>query len=227
MIVMGRGDIPGTVRDAVAPVSIECATSLRDICMCAEKDNDDAGRMAITIGRQYRNRMSIAHELSIKLKGMTDMMFATAAVFAPLILGMSYSMMTPIVELTGYHVIENTGAILSIYLVELCALISMLVSSLRMDEVRGQGLWRFCIMLPLSLMVFTVCSAIPLNRGRWIHPYGCWKGCSDHWRILPSPGPHPLPQPPHVPLRKHGRFGRNPRDHGPSGVAVGAAVCDR
>ena len=225
MILIGRSDVPGTVRDAVMSVSSECATSLRDICMCAERDNDDAGRMAITIGRQYRNRMSIAHELSIKLKGMTDMMFATAAVFAPLILGLSYSMMTPIVELTGHQVIENTGTILSIYLVELCALISLLVSCLRMDEVRGQGLWRFCLMMPVSLIVFTVCSAIPLNRGRWIPLHGRGKGCADHRSDMPSLGPLPLSESSGIPLWQHGRVGRYSRDHGPSRVDIRTSLC--
>jgi hypothetical protein len=227
MILIGRGDIPGTIHDAVTPVSTECATSLRDICMCAERDNDDAGRMAITIGRQYRNRMSIAHELSIKLKGMTDMMFATAAVFAPLILGMSYSMMAPIVELTGHQVIENTGTILSIYLVELCALISLLVSCLRMDEVKGQGLWRFCLMMPVSLIVFTVCSAIPLNRGLRIYPHGCGKGRADNRGCMSSLGPLPLSESTGISLWQHGRIGRGPRDHGSPCVPIRTTLCPR
>ena len=129
---------------------------------CAEKDNDDAGRLAVMLGRQYRNRKAVTEGLAIRLKSLTDMMLATASVFAPMVLGMSVAILGPMSELTGYDAMENVGTVLGLYLIELCAVISVLISNLKIDDVRGNVLWRFSVLTPMSLLVFTVCSAISI-----------------------------------------------------------------
>ena len=159
---VSRGDWRNAVKRSLSPVSSECAQSVRDVMECAEKDNDDAGRLAIMLGRQYRNRKAVTEGLAIRLKSLTDMMLATAAVFAPMVLGMSVAILGPMSELTGYDAMENVGTVLGLYLIELCAIISVLISNLKIDDVRGNVLWRFSVLTPMSLLVFTVCSAISI-----------------------------------------------------------------
>ena len=157
-----RGDVSRSLEETLGNVSHEMSSILRNIHSCSTIDNEDAGRLAMSLGKQLLNRNQAARDLEIKLKSTTDMMHGTAMVFAPMVLGMSISMMEPLSKLTGYVAIEDTSVILGGYLVELCALISVLVSSLGKGENLGFILWRFCIMCPISLLVFGLCSNISL-----------------------------------------------------------------
>ena len=88
-----------------------------------------------------------------KLKSTLDMMTGTAAVFAPLILGMSIMMLAPISEMTGSSGMSGIAGLLPIYLVILAALISVLTPAL---TSRGgpDTVFRFGLMIPVSLMIF-------------------------------------------------------------------------
>lgn len=159
---LSRGDIPQAISDSISPVSSELSSSIRDIYSCSERDNDDAGRLAVILGRQYHNQGSAMMSLRIRLKSMTDMMFGTAMVFAPMVLGMSVSMLEPLSEIAGYSGMDGTPIVLSAYLVELNMLIALLTSSIGSGEGFHKGLWRFCVMCPVSLMVFAICDSIRL-----------------------------------------------------------------
>ena len=159
-----RGDVRGAIRNAVGPVSPEVSRTLCDIQRCSEKDTEDAGRLAIAVGRQFQNTSNIRNELGLKLKGMTDMMVGTAMLFAPMVLGMSTSMLGPLSEISGYAGLEGTEVALAVYLVELCAIIAVLTSSLGDgDGIRGM-VWRFCLSCPIALAVFWFCTGVQLRR---------------------------------------------------------------
>lgn len=158
-----RGDLRSAISSAVGPVSPEMATAFQNILLCSERNNDDAGKLAVTLGKQFQNRTVTKRELDMKLKSTTDMMVATAMLFAPMVLGMSVAMLVPLSGIAGYVPLQNTSAVLSIYLIELSALISILVSSLGNGEGIPQMVWRFCIICPVSLLVFAVCCSISLR----------------------------------------------------------------
>ena len=82
--------------------------------------------------------------------------------FAPLVLGMSVSMLGPLSELSGAGTSGDTGTVLSVYLVELCGLIAVLTSDLSGRHGAREVVWRFSTMVPVSLVVFTVCSGFGL-----------------------------------------------------------------
>lgn len=189
-----RGDVCAAIGNAVAPVSREASRTLCDIQRCSVKDTEDAGRLAIAVGRQFQNESNIRKELDLRLKSMTDMMLGTATVFAPMVLGLSVSMLGPLSEISGYVGMEGTEAVLAVYLVELCALIAVLTSSLGDGEgVRGM-IWRFCLMVPVALAVFRLCTWISLRRGYparrdaspWSSAGGSW---SPQRRCPSSPSP--------------------------------------
>ena len=154
--VLCRGDIYSAISRSVDPVSGEMSLALRNICLCSENDSDDAGRLAVTLGKQFQNRNVTRRSLEYRLKSTTDMMMGTAMVFAPLVLGMSVSMLEPLSKISGYVSLEGTSTILGTYLIELSALISVLVSSLGDGEGISRMIWRFCLMCPISLIVFAV-----------------------------------------------------------------------
>jgi len=157
-----RGDVEKAVRSAVEPVSREMSTALCSIHACSERDSEDAGRLAVTLGKQFQSRNAAKRDLELKLKSTTDMMAGTAAVFSPLVLGLSVSMLEPLAKLAGGMSLEGTSTILGIYLVELNALIAVLLSSLGSGDGVLRTVWRFCLMCPVSLAVFWVCSGISL-----------------------------------------------------------------
>lgn len=160
-----RGDVGSAISRAVSPVSQEVSRTLCDIHRCSAKDTEDAGRLAIAVGRQFQNSGNVRKELDLRLKGMTDMMVGTAMLFAPMVLGMSVSMLGPLSEVSGYAGMEGTEAALAVYLVELCALIAILTSSLGGGDGARGVLWRFCTMVPVALVVFMVCTGISLRSG--------------------------------------------------------------
>ena len=127
-----------------------------------KKDNDDAGKLAVTLGRQFQNRTMTKKDLDLKLKSTTDMMIGTAMFFAPMVLGMSVAMLEPLSGIAGFAPMQNTSMILNMYLIELSALISILISSLGNGEGIPQMIWRFCFICPISLLVFAICCSISL-----------------------------------------------------------------
>ena len=155
-----RGDVPSAIEAAVSPVSDGMVHSLEDIQRCSERDSLDAGKLAVTLGRQFQNQDSAMKGLESKLKSMTDMMFGTATVFAPLVLGLSVSMLGPLSEMSGYSGMEGTSTILGAYLIELSLLIALLTSSLGSGNGFCNGLWKFCMMCPVALGVFALCCTV-------------------------------------------------------------------
>ena len=159
---LGKGDGGTAVSRAMSGLSAEACASIAGIERCSRVDLHDAGRLAISLGRQFQNRKSTMAALETSMKSMTDMMTGTAMVFAPLILGLSLSMMAPLSDVSGVEVMDGAWWVMECYLVELCALIAMLTSSLGRDSGFVTGLWRFCLMCPVSLIVFLIASSISL-----------------------------------------------------------------
>jgi len=157
-----RGDVHSAIRHAVGPTSPEVSTSLCSIASCSSKDPDDASRLAITLGRQMQSRNVTKRNIKVKLKSTTDMMLGTAMIFAPLVLGMSISMLEPLSRMNGGFTFEGTTMMMDIYLVELSALISVLISSLGEESGIRDMIWRFCLICPVSLLTFTACSIIQI-----------------------------------------------------------------
>ena len=157
-----RGDVRSAIRNAIYPISPEVSSALKNIVTCSEKDQNDASRLAITLGRQMQSRNVTKRNIGIKLKSTTDMMLGTAMLFAPIVLGMSVSMLEPLSKMNGGFSFEGTATIMGIYLIELSAIIAILVSSLGEDSDIKRIVWRFCLICPISLLVFAVCNTISL-----------------------------------------------------------------
>lgn len=159
-----RGDVHRAISDAVSPVSQETSRALQDIYRCSLKDTEDAGGLALAVGRQYQNSDNIRNELDLRMKSMRDMMLGTAVFFAPLVLGMSISMLVPLSGISGFQTMQGMEAMASAYLVELSAMIAMMTSSLGSGGGFKEVVWRFSLMAPVALVVFASCSGLRLFR---------------------------------------------------------------
>lgn len=152
-----RGDIRSAIYAALSPISVFLASKYADVQKASEKGLRESGRLAVSVAHQLQDQEGIRKGIENKLKSTLDMMTGTAAVFAPLILGMSVMMLAPISGMTGYTGMAGMTGLLPVYLIILAALISVLTPAL----TAGGGpdtVFRFGLTVPLSLMIFYVLS---------------------------------------------------------------------
>lgn len=157
-----RGDLESAISICIRPISPMMADNLCDICRAASRDIRDAGRLATTLAHQMQDRDSARKAIENKLRSMTDMMNGTAAIFAPLILGMSIMMMGPLSAVSGSY--DPTGAFItvSVYIVELAALISMFSSLLASRFRAVDVINRFAMTVPIAMTILLICSSITI-----------------------------------------------------------------
>jgi hypothetical protein len=158
-MLMCRGDCCAAVDTVIGGISPTVSGFVCDIHRCSRKDIRDAGRLAISLGRQLQDQETVRKGIGNKLKGMVDMMTGTAMLFAPLVLGMSVAMLRPLADLVGGGA-GDTAAILVVYLIELCVLTAFLTAYLKGDPGFKGIMRRIAVALPVSLSVFHLCTSI-------------------------------------------------------------------
>ncbi len=161
-LTLCRGDIESAVFMTLSPVSVEVAGHYCDICKASRRDIRNAGKLAVSIAHQVQDQNTVRKGIENKLKSTMDMMTGTSAIFAPVILGMSLVMLGPISDITGHVFFDGIGKILTIYLIELAALISLMSSNLMCKGKAVDVMARFSLMMPVALIVFLVFSSISL-----------------------------------------------------------------
>ncbi len=161
-LVLCRGDVSTAIGTILDPISRFMSDSYCDVYNASKKDIRNAGRLATSIAHQLQNQDSVRKDIGNRLKSMMDMMTGTAAAFAPLILAMSVVMLGPISEMTGTVFFDDISTVLSIYLIELTALIAVLSANLTCECGIVNMEMRFTMMAAISMAVFTLCSRITL-----------------------------------------------------------------
>ncbi|MCL2786695.1 MAG: hypothetical protein FWD81_05715 [Methanomassiliicoccaceae archaeon] len=161
-MLMSRGDTADALMKAMSPYSERMASLYRDVHRSSMKDLRDAGRLAVSIGHQLQDQTVAMNGIQNKLRSMLDMMTGTSAVFAPLILGISISMLAPLMKLAGGAGMSFAPPILIAYLIELAVLISVLTMQLRCRGGLLTILHTFGMMMPVALVIFLVSSSIVL-----------------------------------------------------------------
>jgi len=159
---MCRGDVCSAIYLSVNSISVRMAEIFSDVYKCSKKDVRDAGRLAISVGRQLQDQDIVRKTIQNKLKSMTDMMTGTAALFAPLVLGMSIAMLGPISKVVEGANMGSTPLILTVYLMELCVLMAVLTAHLTGKTDTKEIAYRIGMTLPISMIVFYLCSTLGL-----------------------------------------------------------------
>ncbi|MCL2712401.1 MAG: hypothetical protein FWD37_03895 [Methanomassiliicoccaceae archaeon] len=161
-ISISRGETDKAIRSAMDPYSKKMADLYCDVYTSSLKDLRDAGRLAVSMGHQLQDQNAAVSSIQNKLRSMLDMMTGTSSIFAPLILGISVSMLAPFTDLAGGTQMSFTAPILMAYLIELAALISVLTTQLKCKGGILTSLYSFSMMMPLALVVFILTSSISL-----------------------------------------------------------------
>ncbi|MEA4977856.1 MAG: hypothetical protein VB016_04835 [Methanomassiliicoccaceae archaeon] len=157
-----RGDVRSAIRSALGTISPLTADTYCEVYDASLRDVREAGRLAISMGRQMQDQETVNKGISNKLKSMFDMMTATAAIFAPMVLGLSVSMLRPLSEISEAADMTGTSAVIAIYLVELCAMMAILTAAHTGKNGVRNIVYRFSMMLPLSMTVFFACMSVAL-----------------------------------------------------------------
>jgi len=160
--LLSRGDIAQAIRNAMDVHSKKMAGMYCDIYAASLKDLHDAGRLAISMGHQLQDQAAAINGIKNKLRSMLDMMTGTSSVFAPLVLGISISMLAPLANIAGGSDMSFTTPVLTVYLIQLAALISVLTTQLKCKGGLLTTLYTFSTMMPVALIVFMITSGIPV-----------------------------------------------------------------
>lgn len=161
-ILLCRGDVESAICNVFSSVSPEISGSLTRIYRTSQKDLAEAGRLSISLGRRINDRSSIRRAIRNELKGMCDTMYGTAAVFAPLVLGLSVSMLEPLKRLSEGIDSGMTSLVLSVYLCELCGIIALLLAFVEGNLNCRSVVRKMSGMCIVSLIVFLVTLGISL-----------------------------------------------------------------
>jgi hypothetical protein len=161
-MMISRGDAAEALHTAMDPYSKRMADMYADVHASSVKDLRDAGRLAVSMGHQLQDQNATVRGIQNKLRSMLDMMIGTSAVFAPLILGISVSMLAPLMNLAGGSDMSFASPILMTYLIELAALISVLITQLKCKGGILTTLYTFSTIMPLALMIFLVSSSFSI-----------------------------------------------------------------
>jgi hypothetical protein len=161
-IAISRGDTADALRTAMHGYSERTALMYIDVHATSLKDLRDAGRLAVNMAQQLQDQNTTVAGIRNKLRSMLDMLIATSSIFAPLILGISVSMLAPLTELAGGTDMPFTTLILIAYIIELAALISVLATQLRCKGGLLTTMYTFSMMMPVALIVFMVSSGVSL-----------------------------------------------------------------
>lgn len=161
-MVLCRGDIDSAIRTTLEHISSVVADSYCEIYDASLKDIRNAGSMAISIGRQMQDQETVIKNISNKLKSMLDMMTATAAIFAPLVLGLCVAMLNPLTTISESVDMMGISVIIAAYLIELCVLMAILTTALTGNNGVSNVTYRFSMMLPISMVIFFMCMSFTL-----------------------------------------------------------------
>ncbi|MCL1984122.1 MAG: hypothetical protein FWG58_01830 [Methanomassiliicoccaceae archaeon] len=161
-LTVSRGDTVHAIRTVMNGHSKKLASLYCDVFLSSQKDLRDAGRLAVSIAHQLQDQTAVLNGIQNKLRSMLDMMTGTSSVFAPLILGISVSMLAPLTNIAGGSGTSFTEPILIAYVIELALLISVLTTQLRCKGGIVTTMYSFSIMMPVALVIFIISSNLSI-----------------------------------------------------------------
>ncbi|MDD3398683.1 MAG: hypothetical protein PHW93_03685 [Candidatus Methanomethylophilaceae archaeon] len=156
---LGRDDERRVLQKTLAPISGSLASAYAAVSRSAEKDPRAAGSLCVNMGRMLQSQATVRKNIQNQLRGMMDMMNGTAAVFAPLILGISSSMMIPLIN-GGFSGLGGLSMVLGLYLVELCLISAFMTTYLMGRGGAAVAMRKFTVLLPTAIIVFLLTSGL-------------------------------------------------------------------
>ena len=138
----------------------DIAQAFAVVAGAAEKDPRYAGRLALNLANNLNDIRSAELRMEENLHGVVDMMRSTGMVFAPIVLGVTSSLMAITVGagLASSNTVDMQIIMAMLYLAELVFCVCYFTNFLRRDRTWRHLASDFAIRCPIALLVFTVVS---------------------------------------------------------------------
>ncbi len=143
----------------------DIAQAFAVVAGAAEKDPRYAGRLAINLANNLSDIRSAELRMEENLHGVVDMMRSTGMIFAPIVLGVTSSLMAITVGagLASSDTVDMQIIMAMLYLAELVFCVCYFTNFLRRDRTWRHLASDFAIRCPVALLVFTVVSLFARN----------------------------------------------------------------
>ncbi len=136
--------------------------SLIAVAECSSKDPSVAGKVAMNLAQNINDLREGRAKIREELRGIVDMMRSTAVFFAPLVLGVTASLM---IVLDGYSVhtpnyIDSLILITGLYVFELNLIVTYFTVFLTSEKGWGEVCYQVGVRSPVAVLVFLSTSVL-------------------------------------------------------------------
>ena len=138
----------------------DMAQAFTVVAGAAEKDPHYAGKLALNLAHNFSDIRAAELRMEENLHGVVDMMRSTGMVFAPIVLGVTSSLVAITVGagLASSSTVDLQIVLAMLYLSELVFCVSYFTNFLHRDRTWGHLASDFAIRCPIALLIFTAVS---------------------------------------------------------------------
>lgn len=136
--------------------------AMKIIAECSEKNPTGAGQVALDLAQYLSDMESCEAKIKERLKSLVDMMRSTSMVFAPIVLGITGSLVGIISDygVTSSELVSQTLLMVGLYIVELASVVSYFTVFLSGERNWKEVGYEFGSRAPIALAIFISTSAL-------------------------------------------------------------------
>jgi hypothetical protein len=136
--------------------------AMKIIAECSEKNPTEAGKVALDLAQYLSDMESCDAKIKERLKSLVDMMRSTSMVFAPIVLGITGSLVGIISDygVTSSELVSQTLLMVGLYIVELASVVSYFTVFLSGERNWKEVGYEFGSRGPIALAIFISTSAL-------------------------------------------------------------------
>jgi hypothetical protein len=126
--VISRDGLERSLREEMQHYPKAVVEAFSTVLTCASKDPLGGGRAAINLARYLSDMEDMRRRIGMRMKGVVDMMTSTVTFFAPMIMGITLSLLAPLQDVQ--HSTEGLMLTTATFLVEMCLVVTYFTLSL-------------------------------------------------------------------------------------------------
>ncbi|MDD1773777.1 MAG: hypothetical protein LUQ14_04040 [Methanomassiliicoccales archaeon] len=136
--------------------------AMKIIAECSEKNPAGAGHVALNLAQYLSDLKSCESKIEERLRSLVDMMRSTSMIFAPIVLGITSSLVGIISDygVSASDLLSQTILMVGLYIVELAAVVSYFTVFLSSEGGWDEVGYEFGRRVPLALAVFISTSVL-------------------------------------------------------------------
>jgi hypothetical protein len=135
-------------------------SALLTVAECARRDSVAAGKIALNLAQYLSDLDSCEERIESRLKGVVDMMRSTALIFAPIVLGITTSLLRVIGAVQPMAGLESSIQLMTgIYVAELCFVVAYFTTFLVGEKSWKEVGYQFGVRAPVAEILFIAVSA--------------------------------------------------------------------